>query len=142
MVNVTRFTPFEESFDDLFRGFFVRPVSMEGEQQRAPQFRMDVKEEGSNYVVHADIPGVRKEDIQITIDGNQVSIAAEVRRASEETQGGRVLKSERYYGKVARAFSLASELDSAAAQARYADGVLELTLPKKAATNAKQLTVQ
>lgn len=143
MVNVTRFTPFEDSFDDLLRGFFVRPVSFEGDQpQRAPQFRMDVKEEGANYVVHADIPGVKKEDIQITVDGNQVVISAEVKRASEEKQGGRVLKSERYYGKVSRSFSLASDLDSTGAQAKYADGVLELTLPKKVATSAKQLTVQ
>lgn len=142
MVNVTRFTPFEDSIDDLFRGFFVRPVAFEGDQQRTPQFRMDVTEEGSNYVVHADIPGVKKEDIQITIDGNQVAIAAEVRRTTEERQGARLLKSERYYGKVSRNFTLASELDSGAAQARYADGVLELILPKKVATSAKQLAVQ
>lgn len=142
MANITRFSPFEDSFDDLLRGFFVRPVAVEGDQRAAPQFRMDVKEEGGNYLVHADIPGVKKEDIQITIDGNQVSISAEVKRVTEQKEGSRVLKSERYYGKVARSFTLASEIDQAAAQAKYTDGVLELTLPKKVGTSGKQLTVQ
>ena len=141
MANITRFSPFEDSFDDLLRGFLVRPVAMEGDQ-RAPQFRMDVKEEGNAYLVHADIPGVKKDDIQITIDGNQVAISAEVKRVTEEKQGSRVLKSERYYGKVARSFTLASEIDQAAAVAKYTDGVLELTLPKKTGGSGKQITVQ
>lgn len=141
MANITRFNPFDDTLDDLFRGFFVRPVGYEGEQ-RVAQFKMDVKEEGNTYVVHAEIPGVRKEDIQVTVEGNQVLISAEVKRSTEEKQGARVLKSERFYGKVSRGFTLGSDLDPAAAVAKYNDGVLELTLPKKAATNAKQLSVQ
>jgi HSP20 family protein len=111
-------------------------------EQRAVQFKMDVKEDGNNYLVHAEIPGVRKEDIHVAIDGNQVTVSAEVKRQSEEKQGERVLRSERYFGKVARAFTLGSEVDSNAAQAKYTDGVLELTLPKKSAVSAKTLTVQ
>jgi HSP20 family protein len=142
MANITRFTPFDETFDDLLRGFFVRPMTFEGAPANAPQIRMDVKEDEKNYVVHADIPGVSKEDIHVDIDGNQVSISAEVKRRAEQKDGERVLKTERFYGKTARAFSLASEIDAGAAQAKYADGVLELVLPKKAVTNAKQITIQ
>lgn len=140
MANVTRFNPFEDSLDDLFRGFFVKPVAFENE--RPVQIKMDVNEDGNNYVVHAEIPGVQKEDIHVTIDGNQVAISAEVKRQSEEKQGERVLRSERYYGKVQRMFSLASEVDSAGSQARYSDGVLELTLPKKATVSSKRISVQ
>lgn len=142
MANITRFTPFDDSFDDLLRGFFVRPMTFEGKETQAPQIRMDVKEDDKSYTVHADIPGVSKEDIQVGIDGNQVSISAEVKRRSEQKEGSRVLKTERFYGKAARSFSLASEVDAGGAQAKYADGVLELVLPKKAASNTKQLTVQ
>lgn len=142
MANITRFTPFDDSFDDLLRGFFVRPMAFEGKDTQAPQIRMDVKEDEKSYTVHADIPGVSREDIQVGIDGNQVSISAEVKRRSEQKEGSRVLKTERFYGKAARSFSLASEVDAGGAQAKYADGVLELVLPKKAASNAKQLTVQ
>lgn len=142
MANITRFTPFDDTFDDLLRGFFVRPMTFEGAPADAPKIRMDVKEDDKSYVVHADIPGVSKEDIQVDIDGNQVSITAEVKRRTEQKEGERVLKTERFYGKTARAFALASDVDAGAAQAKYADGVLELVLPKKVAANAKQITIQ
>src|SRR5512135_3604310 len=139
MANLTRYDPFElrfEPFDDLFRGFF-RPVHLEGAQ--GVQLKMDVKEDDKNYMVHAEIPGVKKEDIQVSIDGNQVSISAEVKKQTEEKQGERTLRSERYYGKVFRSFTLAQDVNEAEAQAKYNEGVLELTLPKKAATAAKKL---
>jgi HSP20 family protein len=142
MANITRFSPFDDSFDDLLRGFFVRPMTFEGTQAQAPQIRMDVKEDENSYTVHAEIPGVSKDDIQIGIDGNQVSISAEVKRRSEQKEGSRVLKTERFYGKAARSFSLASEIDAGGAQAKYTDGVLELVLPKKTTASAKQITVQ
>jgi len=137
---ITRFNRLDDPFEDLFRGFFVRPVALENE---APaQFRVDVKENDADFVVHAEIPGVRKEDIQVTIDGNQVAISAEVKRQSEEKKGERVLRSERYYGRTQRAFTLSSDVDSGAARARYSDGVLELTLPKKSTVAAKRIAVQ
>jgi HSP20 family protein len=142
MANITRFTPFDDSFDDLLRGFFIRPMSVEGAQAQAPQIRMDVKEDEKSYTVHAEIPGVSREDIQVGIDGNQVSISAEVKRRSEQKDGSRVLKTERFYGKASRAFALGAEVDAGGAQAKYADGVLELVLPKKATATARQLTVQ
>ena len=147
MAGITRYDPFNLSrvdpfsdIDDLFKGFFVRPVAFEGQPQM--QIKMDVKENDGNYTVHADIPGVKKEDIHVTIEGNQVSISAEVKKEKEEKQGEKVLRSERYYGKVARSFTLAQDVDEATAQAKYADGVLELTLPKKAVSSAKKLAIQ
>ena len=147
MANLTRYDPFNLArldpfgdIDDLFKGFFVRPVLFEGQPQM--QIKMDLKEKDDAYVVHADIPGVKKEDIHVSIDGNQVSISAETRMEKEEKEGEKVLRSERYVGKVARSFTLAHDVDEARSQAKYADGVLELTLPKKAASQAKKLAVE
>lgn len=142
MANLTRYNPFDETFDDLFKGFFVRPMSLEGQAPAPVQVRMDVKEDDKAYVVHAEIPGVKREDINVTIDGNQVAISAEVKREKEEKQGEKLLHTERYYGKVYRAFTLAQDVDDASAQARYNEGVLELTLPKKATVSAKRLSIQ
>ena len=143
MANVTRFSPFDDTLDDLFRGFFVRPVSFENSSpaSSAP-FRVDVIENGNAYVLRGDLPGVRKDDINITIDGDTVAITAEVKNEKEVKDGERVLRTERHYGKVYRAFTLGQAVDETAAQAKYADGVLELTLPKKAAAQAKRVTIQ
>lgn len=138
-LNLARIDPFVD-FDDLFKGFFMRPVLFEGQPQM--QIKMDLKENDSAYTVHADIPGVKKEDIQVSIDGNQVSISAETKMEKEEKEGEKVLRSERYVGKVGRSFTLAHDVDEARAQAKYSDGVLELTLPKKAASSAKKLAIQ
>jgi HSP20 family protein len=148
MAGLTRYDPFDiarrldpfQDIDDLFKGFFVRPIAFEGQPQL--QIKMDVKENDKSYTVHADIPGVKKEDIKVTIEGNQVSINAEVKKEKEEKEGEKVLRSERYYGKVSRTFTLAHDVDEAGAQAKYSDGVLELTLPKKAVTAAKTLAIQ
>lgn len=142
MANITRSYPFDEAFDQLLRGFFVRPVNFEGTVTQAQQFRVDVTENESAYTVRADIPGVRKEDINISIDGDQVAISAEVKNEKDVKEGERVLRSERYYGKVFRAFQLGQTLDENSASAKYADGVLELTLPKKAAASAKRIEIQ
>ncbi|HWV63581.1 MAG TPA: Hsp20/alpha crystallin family protein [Oxalicibacterium sp.] len=142
MANISRIDPFGVSgfdpFEDVFKGFF-RPVAME--RSDAPQLKVDVQEDEHRYIVHAEIPGVKKEDINVTIDGNHIAISAEVRREKEVKDGARMLRSERHYGKVARSFVLESEVDEAKADASYKDGVLELTLPKKSVTAAKRLTV-
>ena len=141
MANVTRF---DEAFDELLRGFFVRPVSFEGSQQQAQvaQCRVEVTESENTYTILAEIPGVKKNEINISIDGDQVAISAEVKNEKDAKEGERVLRSERYYGKVYRAFQLGQPVDDNAAQAKYADGILELTLPKKAATSAKRISIQ
>jgi HSP20 family protein len=147
MTQLTRFDPFNLSsidpfgnFDDLFKGFFVRPALLE--QQAPLQIKMDVKENENAYIVHAELPGAKKEDIQVQIDGNQVSIRAETKAEKEEKEGEKVLRSERYVGKMERSFTLAHDIDEAKARAQYKDGVLELTLPKKAAGSTKKLVVE
>ena len=138
MANITRLDP----LDDLFRGFFVRPVDFNGTPQQPPSIKMDVKEQGDNYLVHAELPGVRKEDIHVVVDGNQVSISAEVKQEKEVKEGERVLRSERYFGKVARSFQLGQEIDDSKAAARFTEGVLELTLPKRTASPNKRLAIE
>jgi HSP20 family protein len=141
MLNVTRYDPLGELFDDFFNGFFVRPAV--GETRGAtPRLKVDVAEQEGAFKVLAEIPGVKKDDIQVTIDGDQVSISAEVKQEKDVKEGERVVHSERYYGKVARAFRLGYEVDEAKAQAKYADGVLELVLPRKANGGHRQLTIQ
>src|SRR3954452_25332195 len=137
-------TRFDEAFDDLLRGFFVRPVSFEGSQGQGAvaQFRVDVSETEQAYAIRAEIPGVKKDDINISIDGDQVAISAEVKNEKEAQDGERVLRTERYYGKVYRAFALGQPVDENGAAARYNDGILELTLPKKAAAQAKRIAIQ
>ena len=142
MANISRYDPFGDVFDDLLKGFFVRPIAYEGQPAAAGRIRLDVSERDGAYMVHAEIPGVKKEDIQVNIDGDQVSISAEARAEKEVKENERVLHRERYYGKVARAFRLEAEIDQSAASAKYTDGVLELLLPKKADVAGRQLTIQ
>jgi HSP20 family protein len=108
----------------------------------AATFPVDVSENENAYTLRAEIPGVKKENINITIDGDTVAIGAEVKNEKEVKNGDRVLRSERHYGKIYRAFTLGQAVDETAASARYSDGVLELTLPKKAAAQAKRITIQ
>jgi len=140
MVNITKFSPAGDALDDLFRGFFMQPVRFEG--QPDVQIKMDVSEDDKAYKVHAEIPGVKKDDIHVSIEGNQVSISAEVKNEKDVKEGEKLLRSERYYGSVSRAFSLAQDVDEGAAQAKYTDGVLELTLPKKVVASARKLVIQ
>ena len=128
-----------DPFEDFFRGFMVRPFQLEA--PAAPRIKMDVKEDGKVYTVHAEIPGVSKDNIHVDIDKNRVSISAEVKKESEQKQGETVLRSERYFGSVSRSFTLEDEIDEARAGAKYVDGVLELTLPKKAAAISRRLTI-
>jgi HSP20 family protein len=142
MSNITRFDPFNDLVDDLFKGFLVRPMGYERREAVAPRMKVDVAEKNGAYLVTAEIPGVKKEDIKISVDGAQVTLEAEVKLEREATQDERVLHVERAYGKATRSFTLPQELDEAKVEAKYRDGVLELTLPKKAAAARKQITIQ
>jgi HSP20 family protein len=142
MASAQRFDPFNELVDDLFKGFLVRPLSYEGRNEALPRMKVDVAERNGAYTVTAELPGVKKEDIQVTIDGAQVTLAAEVKREREAAQDERVLHAERIYGKVSRSFTLPQEVDEAKAEAKFRDGVLELTLPKKSAAQRKQISIQ
>jgi HSP20 family protein len=122
---------------DLWRPWRATDAATE----RAPQIRLDLSESEQAYAVKAEIPGAKKEDLDIRIDGNQVTITAEVKQDKEEKKDGRVLRRERSYGYTSRSFSLAHDIDQAAADAKYSNGVLELRLPKKAPTGGKRLSV-
>jgi len=139
MNHLTTYDPFAESgIDELFRGFF-RPVRVE---KTAASIKMDVTEQNGAYLVKAEIPGVGKEDIQVSIEGSQVTIGAEVKREKDIKDGERVLRSERYYGSVYRGFTLPVEVDEAASEAKYENGVLQLKLVKKPANVGHKITVQ
>jgi len=141
MVNITRFSPLEVAVENLFRGV---PGWLPETGTRAPEsmkFRMDVTENDREYQVLAEMPGVRKEEISVTINGSEVTVSAEVKRETDIKDGVTVLCAERYYGKIERAFTLGQEVDEATAEAKYNDGVLELKLPKKTVAAAKRLAV-
>lgn len=138
MSNIVRADPFDVAFRDFFRNM-LRPTRLDLETE--PEIRVDLKETDMAYTVHAEIPGVKKEDIEVSIDGNLVSIRAELKREKEE-KGESMLRSERYYGMMTRSFTLATDVDESAATAKYADGVLELMLPKKAGGTSRKVQVQ
>lgn len=140
MTNIARFDPFNE-LDDLFKGFLVRPMRFDGDLPEKMSIKVDVTKTDDTYTVKAEMPGVKKEDISISMDGNLVTIAGEVKKESEEKKGQEVIRSERYYGRVSRSFTLPQEIDEAKSKATYADGVLQLLLVTKAQTGSKKLTV-
>jgi HSP20 family protein len=130
---------FEPDFPSVFKGG-VMPMWMNTEPA-PPAIKVDVEEKDDRYMVKADMPGVAKEDIHVDVDGNMVSIAAEVRREKKEEKEGKVLRSERYFGSMSRAFTLPAEVDVAKAEATYADGVLMLTLPKTKGTATHRIAI-
>lgn len=140
--DMARMDPFR-NIDDFFRDFTLAP-SLRG-MEAEPRICMDVEETEKAYVVNAEVPGVNKEDIKISVEGNVVSIQAEVKKVKEEkdeTTKGNMVCSERYYGQQSRSFSLPQEVDDANAEAKYQDGILTLTLPKKQPSARKTLSVQ
>ena len=139
MANISIYDPFGTRFNRLMSNFFNQPALFDDKD--GIELKLDVSEDEKNYVVRADVPGVKKEDIKVDIDGNHVSITAEMKRTKEEKKGENVVHTERYEGKVFRSFTLDRNVDVAGAQAKYSDGVLELTLPKKGNGNGKRLPV-
>jgi HSP20 family protein len=140
MTNLVTYDPFTDTgMDELFRGFFA-PVRLEG--ARSPvTIKMDVTETGDGYMIHAEMPGVKKEDINVEIEGNQVTITAVAKREWEKKEGDKVLRSERYFGNVYRSFTLPVELNEALSEAKYHEGVLELKLVRKAPLGGRKLPV-
>ena len=139
MANITRFDP-DDTFDDLFRGFWMRPVRAGGQQD--VQIKLDVKEDDKAYTVQAEVPGVPKDDIHVSIEGNVVTLRAEVKQQDSQTQDEKVLRTERYYGSVARSFQLPGDIDQGHAKAKYDNGVLTLTLPKKLGGGSQRLAIE
>jgi HSP20 family protein len=138
---MTRGTLFDDFFKDLAPGFFIRPLHGDGLPQPS-QIRVDVKETDQGYSVQAEVPGVAKDDIQVSIDGNVVTLGAEVKQADTQTSDEKVLRSERYYGAVSRSFQLPADIDQETAKAKYDNGVLTLTLPKKKSGASQRLAIE
>ena len=135
------FDPFTEMFPELFRGL-SQPVRTTV-RRAAPtgNCRLDVKEADDHYVIYADIPGVEKDQINIEIDGDTVSISATVKPLAPAGEGERVLRTERYQSDVSRTVVMASEINEDDASAHFENGVLTLTLPKKVAPSAKRVAI-
>ena len=139
MANITRYNPFDDLFNEFTKGFWVKPLAMPAGTELT--IKVDVKEDEKGYTVRADIPGVKKEDIQVDVEGNMISLRAEAKQEKEEKKGEKVIYSERSYGMVSRSFSLPAEVDSKDAKAEYKDGVLSLTLPKKGNGGGTRISV-
>jgi HSP20 family protein len=140
--SINRFDPltdFERMFDRLAWPS-LRPAWRDPEIAE-PQIRMDIAEAGNEYIVKAEIPGVKKDDIHVSVDGNMVSISAEVKHEMDAGEGSTLLRSERCYGKTMRSFRLGQDVIEDKAEAKYADGVLELKLPKKNGAPHKEIAI-
>lgn len=130
----------DDFFRDVAPGFYVKPLH--GDSLPTPaQIKVDVKESDTAYTVHAEVPGVAKEDIHVSLDGNVVTLRAEVKQLDTQTKDEKVLRSERYFGAVSRSFQLPMDIDQSTAKAKYDNGVLTLTLPKKIENKAQRLVI-
>jgi HSP20 family protein len=134
---LTRLDRFEDLMPEFFRRI-SRPLAV----AETGDIRVDVTENDKDYQVRAEIPGAKKEDMRVHVDGNFVSISAEVKKDKEEKAGGRVLLKESYYGRISRGFSLAHEIDDKAVVAKVEDGVLKLTLPKREGSGPRTIAIQ
>ena len=139
MANITRYDPFEDFFKDFGKGFWLKPMRFPAETELT--MKIDVSEDDKAFSVKADIPGVKKEDIQVDVDEDYVSVRAEAKKEKEEKKGEKVVYSERSYGMVSRSFSLPAAVDAKGAKAEYKEGVLSLTLPKKSNGSAKRVAI-
>ena len=137
---ISRTGLFDDFFKDFTPGFFVKPLQSDV-LPNPGQIRMDVKESGNAYTIEAEVPGVPKEAIHVTVDGHTVTLRAEVKQESSHS-GESFLRSERYYGTVSRSLTLPSPINSQQAQAHYEHGVLSLTLPKSSPSSTRELTIQ
>lgn len=134
--DIAHFSPLR-GFEDFLKDFRLRPGFSNLEAE--PRIKMDVSETDQGYTVKAEIPGVKKEDVKVAVDGNQITITAETKHETEEKKGEAVVRRERYFGHQSRSFTLAHEIDDSKAVARYQDGVLELSLPKKAGNSGTKM---
>lgn len=132
-------------FDDIFKefapGYFIKPLHGDP-LPSAAQIKIDVKETDTSYVVQAEVPGVAKEDIHVSIDGSVVTLRAEIKQSDSQSEGEKMLRSERYYGAVSRSFQLAQDIDQATSKAKYDAGVLTLTLNKKQSSSPQRLAIE
>ena len=143
-----RSTHFDRLFDDALGQFFTQPATDSAPVRRPA---VDVSESDAAYIVTLDVPGVTREDVKVSVDGRRVSVVAEARSeqakqapvadATAPTPSSvRVILRERAVASFARSFTLQSEIDQSASQAKLDNGVLTLTLTKRQPATS-QLTV-
>lgn len=142
MSNLTRYDPFTDPIPELFHGLFrpFRGMSIT-EGPDLSSIKLDVTESETAYSVKAELPGVEKNDIDVHVDGPAVTINAKVERSKEQKDGERLIRRERYSGAFSRSFTLANAIDESNVTAEYKDGVLSLTLPKKASPDRKRIEI-
>lgn len=127
-----------DELDNLFEGFF-RPLRRANEAVMASGMPMDVAERDNEYVIHAEMPGISKDNIEVTLSNGVLTISGETRQEDVERSGDRVLRQERRYGKCARSVRLGTRIDEKNIKANYRDGVLELILPKAEEVKPKKI---
>ena len=138
---LTRGSLLDDFFKEVAPGFFIKPLHGDP-VPGASQIRIDVSENDQAFTVRAEIPGVNKQDIHVSVEGSIVTLSAEIRQHDAEREGEKLLRSERYYGSVSRSFQLPAEVDEAQSKARYENGILLLSLPKKVSNSPQRLTVE
>ena len=137
---VTRNRILDEFFRDFPLGYAIKPLH--GDPLIAPEkIKIDVKNNEKSFTVHAEMPGLNKDDIHVTIDGNVVTIQAEVKQHDADTEDGRLLHSERYYGSIQRSFALPAAISETKVKANYDNGILTLNLPKEAPNGSKKIAI-
>lgn len=129
----------EDAFGDLLTGFF-RPIANRP-NDLIPRVKIDVTEGPDAYEVAAEMPGVKKEDLDVRVDGNVITLSGQVEIRHEVKEGDKWLRQERQYGAVSRQFSLATDIDESRTVAKYENGVLHLTLPKRERSGAKRVQI-
>ncbi len=127
--------------DRFFDGFIRTPRNWEGAGSGAIVPAIDVTETESEYHVKAELPGVSKDDLDVSIQDGVLSINAETKYEKEEKKEGRIVRQERQYGKIVRSMRLGDDVDTENVKADYKDGVLSLTLPKLASVQPKKIDV-
>ena len=138
---VTRNSIFDNFFDETAPSFLMRPLHGDA-LPSVSQIKIDVNEKDNTFYVNAEIPGVSKEDIDLSITGDVISISAEIEQKDEQKDGNKVLRSERYFGSVSRSFQLPDKVKVDAAEASYENGVLKLVLPKETDSECKKLEIK
>lgn len=149
MTTLTRIEPREEAFleplPDMFRRFMRMATADWPSMRVADDIRLDISETDKEYLVKAELPGVKKEDISVTVDGDYVCIRAEVkdeRKEAKKHDGEHTLLHEMHFGSMSRGFTLPQDVDDKATEAKFENGVLSLTLPKRAPTATRKIAIK
>lgn len=136
---LARLSPFSREMDEMFKGFFLTPMSFDNTSE--VQIPIDIAEDEKSYKVRAEMPGFNKEDINIAVSGDRVSINAEMKKEKEDRKGDKVIHRECFYGRQYRSFTLPQAVDESNTKAKYEDGVLNLELTKKEGANHKRIAI-